>query len=150
MQTRIEEKITIRYTSEGKDITLAPQTAGSAGIDLRAAEEYTLPHNSTILVKTGLKVAIPKGYAGFVCTRSGMALKHDCVVLNSPGIIDSDYRGEIGVILHNFNSEEITIHKEDRIAQLLIVPYVIPTFVKVDSLDTTERGTGGFGSTGEN
>lgn len=145
-----EEKIIVAYTDDNGEISLSPQTSGSAGIDLRAKEDCTILPNQTALVKTGLRLAIPKGYAGFVCTRSGMALKQECMVLNSPGIIDSDYRGEIGVILHNFNTSELHIHKSDRVAQLLIIPYVIPDFERVESLDTTERGTGGFGSTGKN
>ena len=138
----------INFTAENKLTVCSPQTTGSAGVDLRANGEYLLSPDATILVKTGLRIAIPRGYAGLVCTRSGMALKQGCAVLNSPGIIDSDYRGDIGVILHNFGSEIIEIHEGDRVAQLLIVPYMMPQFVQVESLDETERGEGGFGSTG--
>lgn len=138
----------INFTAENKLTVCSPQTTGSAGADLRANGDYLLSPDATILVKTGLRIAIPEGFVGLVCTRSGMALKQSCIVLNSPGIIDSDYRGDVGVILHNFGPEDIEIHEGDRIAQLLIVPYIMPQFVQVESLDETERGEGGFGSTG--
>lgn len=122
---------------------------GDAGIDLRADADYTVWTNSRQLVGTGLSIALPDGYAAFVMPRSGLAVKHGVTVLNSPGVIDSGYRGEIKVPL--FNSDSYTpfeVKKSDRIAQLVIMPVVHAELNRVDSLDTTERGANGFGSTG--
>lgn len=125
-------------------------TPGDAGVDLRASEALTIPaggHRS--LVPTGLSVAIPRGHAGFVQPRSGLALRHGVTVLNSPGLIDSDYRGELKVLLVNTDpGEDFEIHRGDRIAQLVIQSVEHADFVEVDALDDTERGVGGFGHTG--
>lgn len=122
---------------------------GDAGIDLRADEDYTVWTNSRQLIGTGLSIALPEGYAAFVMPRSGLAVKHGVTVLNSPGVIDSGYRGEIKVPL--YNSDQYTpfeVKKGDRIAQLVIMPVVRAELNRVDSLDITERGANGFGSTG--
>jgi dUTP pyrophosphatase len=103
-----------------------------------------------MLVKTGLKMAIPKGFEGQVRPRSGLALKQGITCLNSPGTIDSDYRGEVGVILINLSDSVVQLAKGERIAQLVICPVARATVQVVDSLDETERGEGGFGSTGLN
>jgi dUTP pyrophosphatase len=121
---------------------------GDAGADLRASEEVEILPGQHMLVKTGVSVAIPDGYVGMVCSRSGLALKSGVFVLNAPGIVDSGYRGEIGVILKNFGSFPLQVKVGDRIAQLLIQRVESANFVKVDVLDDTARGDGGFGSTG--
>lgn len=121
---------------------------GDAGADLISTEELTLTPGQTKLVKTGTLVAIPESMVGMVCSRSGLAAKNAIFVLNAPGIIDSGYRGEIGVVLHNAGEEWFAIKPGDRIAQLVFVRHVVVGFNQVESLDETERGDGGFGSTG--
>jgi dUTP pyrophosphatase len=123
-------------------------TPGSAGCDLIASEEITLPPGKWAAVNTGLYLEIPRGYVALVCPRSGLALKHAVSVLNAPGVIDSDYRGEVKVILVNHNSLRYTVKKGDRIAQLVFTPVVQAQMKIVDQLTETERSTGGFGSTG--
>lgn len=118
-----------------------------AGVDLESAETTNIRPHETRLIKTGLKMAIPPGYCGMVCSRSGLALKQSLFVLNAPGIIDTQYRGEIGVILHNLSENIVPIKKGDRIAQLLILPVVYPQFIG-GVLTETSRGEGGFGSSG--
>ena len=130
----------------------AYETAGSAGMDLRAAIDegapVTLPPGGRALIPTGLTMALPEGYEGQVRPRSGLALKFGVTCLNSPGTIDSDYRGEVGVILANMGSEPFTVRRGDRIAQLVVAPFTQARLAEVDSLDDTARGAGGFGSTG--
>jgi dUTP pyrophosphatase len=123
---------------------------GDAGLDLLAAEAVTLgPGGGRALVPTGLAVAIPQGYAGFVQPRSGLALKHGVTCLNTPGLIDSGYRGELKVLLINTDpTEEFVIQRGERIAQLVLQRVATATFVEVHSLDDSERGAGGFGHTG--
>lgn len=125
-------------------------TEGDAGADLVAAEPMTLePGGGRALVPTGAAIAIPAGYAGFVQPRSGLALRHGVTCLNSPGLIDSGYRGELKVLLVNTDpSEPFHIERGDRIAQLVIQRVEHATFVEVDELPDSERGEGGFGSTG--
>lgn len=124
---------------------------GDAGIDLRSDDDYTVWTCSRQLVGTGLSIALPEGYAAFVMPRSGLAVKHGITVLNSPGVIDSGYRGEIMVPLYNTDQyTPFEIHKGDRIAQLVIMPVIHAELNRVDSLDSTERGANGFGSTGMN
>ncbi len=125
------------------------ETPGAAGADLRSAHEYCIPPGCTMLVRTGLRIAVPPGYEAQVRPRSGLALRNGITVLNSPGTIDSDYRGEIGVILYNAGTEAFCIIPCDRIAQLVFAPVVQARFVKVETLSDTERGEGGFGSTGK-
>jgi len=130
----------------------AYKTAEAAGMDLSAClgagEVLTLAPLERRLVPTGLMVAIPTGYEGQVRPRSGWALKEGVTVLNSPGTIDSDYRGEVGVILINLSAQPVQIRHGDRIAQLLITPVARVNPVEVSSLDETARGAGGFGHTG--
>lgn len=123
-------------------------TVGSAGCDLKSSEDVILYPGDRALVGTGLKIAIPKGYVGLICPRSGLAFKHGITVLNAPGIIDCDFRGEVKVILINLSKEEYSIKKCDKIAQLIFTEYSRATFLSLTGLDETDRGTGGFGSTG--
>ena len=126
------------------------ETGGSAGLDVRSAEDGVLNPGEFKLVKTGLSVEIPYGYEIQVRPRSGMALKYGVTVLNSPGTIDSDYRGEIGVILINHNTLPYAIIKGERIAQLVLCPVEKVQWLATDTLGTsTKRGEKGFGSTGK-
>lgn len=124
------------------------KTAGSAGMDLRCLEAVELAPLERSLVPTGLRMAIPEGFEGQVRPRSGLALKHGLAMVNSPGTIDSDYRGEIAVILVNLGREAVRLEPGERIAQLVIVPVSRAALRKVQALDETARGDGGFGSTG--
>lgn len=130
----------------------AYETAGSAGMDVRAAvpEEapVTLAPGARAMIETGLSVAIPEGYEIQVRPRSGLAAKHGLTCLNTPGTIDSDYRGEIKVILINLGAEPFVIKRGERIAQLVLAPVTRLAWSQVEELGTTERGAGGFGSTG--
>jgi dUTP pyrophosphatase len=125
-------------------------TPGSAGADLAAAVEapLVLPPGGRALVPTGIALALPEGFEAQVRPRSGLALQHGVTVLNSPGTIDSDYRGEIGVILANLGSESVTIARGERIAQLVVAPVRQVVWQAVASLPASPRGTGGFGSSG--
>ncbi|QGN54849.1 dUTP diphosphatase [Novosphingobium sp. Gsoil 351] len=123
-------------------------TDGAAGMDVLSAEDVTLHPGERWPVATGLAVAIPHGYEIQVRPRSGLALKHGISVPNSPGTIDSDYRGELKVILINHGQAPFEVRRGDRIAQLVIAPVVRASWLKVEELDETKRGEGGFGSTG--
>jgi dUTP pyrophosphatase len=122
--------------------------SGDAGADLHAVEAVTIGAGEYALVATGLSMAIPEGHAGLVLPRSGLAVRTGITVLNSPGLVDSGYRGELKVALINHGKEAFEIAVGDRIAQLVIVPVSSPDYEVVDSLEDTERGSGGFGSTG--
>jgi dUTP pyrophosphatase len=126
------------------------QTEHSAGVDLYAAvdQETVIGPGEWKLIPTGIAVAIPEGCEGQVRPRSGLALKHGIGMLNAPGTIDADYRGEISVILFNFSEKPFTIRRGDRIAQMVFARVVKATFEKVDALSDTARGAGGFGHTG--
>ncbi|MEM7473035.1 MAG: dUTP diphosphatase [Pseudomonadota bacterium] len=141
--------------TEGADQSLglpSYETAGAAGADLRANFEgrdgIELPPGARALVPTGLRLAIPDGFEAQIRPRSGLALKHGISLPNTPGTIDSDYRGALGVIVINHGSEPFRINHGDRIAQLIVAPVVQARFELSDSLDDTVRGPGGFGSTG--
>ena len=123
-------------------------TAGAAGMDVLAAEELVLAPGERQMVATGLALAVPLGFEIQVRPRSGLALKHGIAVPNTPGTIDSDYRGELKVILINHGAEPFKVRRGDRIAQLVLAPVVRASWLKVDELDETARGEGGFGSTG--
>jgi dUTP pyrophosphatase len=123
-------------------------TEGAAGMDVLAAEDVTLAPGARHAVATGLAFAIPPGFEIQVRPRSGLALKHGISVPNAPGTIDSDYRGELKVILINHGVEPFAIRRGDRVAQLVLAPVLRASWLKVDELDHTERGEGGFGSTG--
>jgi dUTP pyrophosphatase len=128
------------------------KTDGAAGLDLSAAVAEAAPLSiapgERALVPTGFALALPAGFEGQVRPRSGLALREGVTVLNAPGTIDHDYRGEIMVLLVNLGQSSVQIHRGDRIAQLVVAPVARATFVDVQSLDATARGTGGFGSTG--
>lgn len=132
---------------EGGQVARAA-TPGAAGLDLYARGPALIGPGMRTLVMCGIKVAIPPGYCGMVCSRSGLALKDGVFVLNAPGIIDSDYRGEVGAILQNASLDWFRVRAGDRIAQLLIVPIAMMEIRIVEGLDSTERGAHGFGSTG--
>lgn len=126
------------------------QTEGAAGMDLRAAvaEPVSLAPGARALVPTGYRVALPPGHEGQVRPRSGLALKHGVTVLNAPGTIDADFRGELKVLLINHGDTPFEVHRGDRIAQLVVSPVAHATLTLVASLDETARGEGGYGSTG--
>lgn len=120
-----------------------------AGLDLASAEELVIPAGGRALVDTGLALALPPGTVGMVCPRSGLAARHGVTVLNGPGIVDAGYRGPIKVALHNTDlSEPFTLEVGDRIAQLVVVPFLVPQLVEVEDLDETSRADAGFGSSG--
>lgn len=125
-------------------------TEGAAGLDLKAAlaEPLTLKPGERGVVPTGLKMAIPAGFEGCVRPRSGLAMKQGLTLTNSPGTVDSDYRGEVKVLVINLGQEPVTLKRGDRIAQMLISPVAQAQIVKVESVDNTSRGSGGFGHTG--
>ena len=137
--------------NEGPYELPAYATLSSAGLDLKAvlAEAVTVGPLERKIVGTGLKIALPEGYEAQVRPRSGLAAKHGITVLNAPGTIDADYRGEIGVILVNLSNEPFTIQPGERIAQLVVAQYSQVEWKPVESLDSTQRGEGGFGSTGK-
>ena len=126
-------------------------TDGAAGADLYACldEPVCIEPGTSAFIPTGLSMAIPHGYAGLIYARSGLACKRDLAPANKVGVIDSDYRGEFIVVLHNHGKLAQTISHGERIAQLLITPVLAPAFCEVDELDKTQRETGGFGSTGK-
>ena len=133
----------------GADLPLpAYATTGAAGMDVVAAEDLILAPGARHAVATGFAMAIPEGFEVQVRPRSGLALKHGITCLNTPGTIDSDYRGEVKVILANLSSDPFEIKRGDRIAQLVPAPVQRATLLEVSSLDDTTRGSGGFGSTG--
>ena len=125
-------------------------TTGSAGLDLSASlkEPVTVPAGGRALIPSGIAVAIPMGYAGFVFPRSGLSYKSGITMCNSVGVIDSDYTGEIKIAVHNISDQDYTIHAGDRIAQLFFMPVGMAELIPCEDLDETERGDGGFGSTG--
>jgi dUTP pyrophosphatase len=141
--------VTVLPHGEGLEIP-AYATPGAAGCDLRAAvgEPTTILPGERALVPTGIAIAVPEGYEGQVRMRSGLALKQGLILPNAPGTIDSDYRGEIRVIVANIGREAVTISRGDRIAQLVLAPVVRARLEKVRTLPDSERGPGGFGSTG--
>lgn len=125
-------------------------SANAAGADLYACLDapLTIEPHETVMVHTGLAMELPEGYVGLVYARSGLAAKRNLAPANKVGVVDSDYRGEFMVALHNHGSEPATIEPKERIAQLVITPYIVGQFQTVDTLEDTERGAGGFGSTG--
>lgn len=148
-----EEYISMKIKIVNRSHHALPQyaTALSAGLDLRAnlEEDITLQPMERRLVPTGLSIALPEGYEAQVRPRSGLALKHGITLLNTPGTIDADYRGEIGVIMVNLSDTPFNIADGDRIAQLVIARYEQAEWEAVEALDSTERGDGGFGHTGK-
>lgn len=127
---------------------LARAHDGDGAADLSAAEQHTIQPGERALIGTGISIAIPSGFAGFVLPRSGLAIREGVTVANAPGLVDSGYRGELRVGLINHSESAFTIEAGDRIAQLVIMKVEEPEFVEVETLDDTDRGAGGFGSTG--
>lgn len=145
--------VRVMRLAHGADLPLpAYETAGAAGMDLRAAlveESVILAPGARAMVPTGLAIALPKGFEAQVRPRSGLAIRHGITQLNAPGTIDSDYRGELKVILINHGQEPFVVAHGDRIAQLVIAPVIQAAWAETDTLDETARGAGGFGSTGK-
>lgn len=144
-------RVEILREAHARDLPLPNrETAGAAGLDLRAAVEdpVVLAPGERRLIPTGWRIALPPGFEAQVRPRSGLALRHGILIPNSPGTVDSDYRGELQVILMNAGTEEFKIARGDRIAQIVVASVVQPDWVEVDVLDETERGDGGFGHTG--
>lgn len=145
--------VTVRIAWEQgcEDLPLpAYETEHAAGMDLRAAvkEDFTLAPGTRALIPTGIHIALPTGYEAQIRPRSGLAIKHGITMLNSPGTIDADYRGQIQVIIINHGQEDFTIKRGDRIAQMVVAPVTHITWIEYDHLDETQRGAGGFGHTG--
>ncbi|MBQ8058269.1 MAG: dUTP diphosphatase [Prevotella sp.] len=142
--------IQVKVINKGKQPLPAYATEQSAGMDLRADIEQpvTLKPLERRLIPTGLYIALPQGYEAQVRPRSGLALKHGITVLNTPGTIDADYRGEIGVVLVNLSNEDFVVNPGERVAQMVIAKYEQAVLQTVDALDETERGEGGYGHTG--
>ena len=144
----MEEIVSITLQAGAKAPEYATQFSSGADICACLEQDIVITSGSYAKIPTGLHIALPLGYEAQVRPRSGLAAKFGITVLNSPGTIDADYRGEIQVLLINHGKQDFTIHHGDRIAQLVISQYAQVSFVCKDSLDTTERGQGGFGSTG--
>ncbi len=145
------KKVLVKKLEHGQDLPLPNyETIASAGMDIRAALEATiiLKPGERKLIPTGLQMALPEGYEAQIRPRSGLAIRSGITMLNSPGTIDADYRGEVKVIAINHSEEEFEIKHGDRIAQMVIAPVTQFPVVEVDELDETDRGDGGFGSTG--
>lgn len=144
------DNVEIKIINSSANALPAYATPQAAGMDVRAAlaEPVVLEPGARTLVPTGLRVELPEGYEMQIRPRSGLALKHGIAVLNSPGTIDADYRGEIGIILANLSAEPFTIAPGDRIAQMVIARYAHARWVETDELSGTERGEGGFGHSG--
>lgn len=142
--------VQVKVINKGSQPLPAYATTQSAGMDLRANIDspITLKPMERRLIPTGLYIALPKGYEAQVRPRSGLALKHGITVLNTPGTVDADYRGELMVLLINFSAEDFIINAGERIAQMVIARHEQAEFVEVEVLDETERGAGGYGHTG--
>lgn len=149
-QLKDKEMLKVKINNRGRQPLPTYATALSAGMDLRAniEEDITLLPLQRQLVPTGLHIALPEGYEAQIRPRSGLALKHGITVLNTPGTVDADYRGEIMVLLVNFSNEPFTVKDGERIAQMVIAKHEKVDFELVDTLDETERGAGGYGHTG--
>jgi len=154
MSDLLDVSIALTWLEHGQGLPLpVRQTALAAGMDLAAAlhleEELILQPGMRALVPCGFAMALPAGYEGQVRPRSGLAARHGVTVLNAPGTVDADYRGEVQVVLINLGQEPFAIRRGDRIAQLVVAPVSAAEFHVVTSLETTERGENGFGSTGQ-
>jgi len=142
-------KIKIEKLSEDIPLPEYQHYGEDAGLDLHAAEKKIISSGDYKLIKTGLKIAIPEGYGGFVYPRSGLALDHGITVLNADGVIDPGYRGEVGVLLINHGKHQFEVKKGDRIAQLIIHRTFTVEWEEVNDLESSQRGSGGFGHTGK-
>jgi dUTP pyrophosphatase len=142
-------EVAVMRLANGQDLPLpAYETAGAAGMDLRAAEAIVLKPGARFLLPTGIAIALPQGFEAQVRPRSGLAVKHGVTVLNAPGTIDCDYRGEVKVPLINLGQEDFQILRGERIAQMVIAPVTRIAWAEASSLAETARGAGGFGSSG--
>jgi dUTP pyrophosphatase len=149
MHSPVDVPVPIKILPHGEGLDLpAYATGGAAGMDVVSAEDVTLAPGARHAVATGLAMAIPPGFEIQVRPRSGLALKHGISVPNAPGTIDSDYRGELKVILINHGAKPFEILRGDRVAQLVLAPVTRASWLTVEELEATERGEGGFGSTG--
>ena len=150
LHSKNDKKMKVQIINKGRQPLPTYATPQSAGMDLRANidEPIVLHPMERRLVPTGLYMALPVGYEAQIRPRSGLALKHGITVLNTPGTIDADYRGELMVLLINFSQEDFVIQEGERIAQMVIAKHEQAEFVEVETLDETERGTGGYGHTG--
>lgn len=149
MHSPVEVPVAVMRLPHGEGLDLPVYaTAGAAGMDVISAEDVTIAPGGRHAVATGLALAIPDGYEVQVRPRSGLALKHGISLPNSPGTIDSDYRGELKIIVINHGTEDFVFRRGDRVAQLVLAPVTRAAWVEVSSLDETARGAGGFGSTG--
>lgn len=146
----MEFDVKIKVLREGAAVPKIA-TAGSVAADLCACinEEIVIAPGKTALLPTGFAMAVPQGFAAFIFARSGLGIKHGIAPANCVGVIDSDYRGEVCVGLHNYSKEEYTVNPGDRVAQMAIMPVAAANFVVAKELDDTDRGAGGFGSTGK-
>ena len=141
--------MTLRFKKIHSDATLPSYAhASDAGMDVRSVEDVTVPAMGRVLVHTGLVMLLPPMYEAQVRPRSGLALKHGITVLNTPGTIDSGYRGEVCVILANFGDSDFQVKKGDKVAQIVVAPVVQAEIEAASEIDETDRGAGGFGSTG--
>lgn len=151
MTVRLAARVRIERQPSGEGFALPiPATPGSAGVDLAAAvdDPVVIASGDRVLIPTGFAFAIPEGFEGQIRPRSGLALRHGLVLPNSPGTIDSDYRGEVSVILMNLGREDFVVRRGDRIAQMVVAPVAQADWEEVSQLDETQRGSGGFGHTG--
>ena len=148
----MEKTVKIKVINKGHQPLPQYATEQSAGMDLRAnlSEPIVLKPLARCLVPTGLYIALPAGYEAQVRPRSGLALKKGITVLNAPGTVDADYRGEVGVLLVNLSQEDFVVNDGERVAQMVIARHEIADFIEVEKLDETERGAGGYGHTGIN
>ena len=144
----MQDSPVVPITLEEGAVLPSYQTQGSAGMDLCTNETFELRPMERRLVSTGLRIAVPEGYEAQVRPRSGLALKHGISMVNTPGTIDSDYRGEVRLIVINFGENVVKFNRGDRVGQLVICPVVRAQLQVVDTLEETDRGSGGFGSTG--
>lgn len=146
-------KIALKWLAHGAGLPLPrQQTAGAAGLDLcaaiKAGESLVIAPGDYAMVPTGLSIALPEGYEAQIRPRSGLAAKHGITVLNSPGTVDADYRGEVKILLINHGKEPFELRRGERVAQMVVAQFSAVELVEVDELDATERGMGGHGSTG--
>ena len=144
------EIVKVICKAEDKEFLPVYSSAEAAGADLKACilDDIILKPGQRYLVPTGISIQLPAGYEAQIRPRSGLAIKHGISLVNAPGTIDSDYRGEVKIIMINHGSEDFVIHRGDRIAQMVIAPVIHGMFALSNSLDSTDRGAGGFGSTG--
>lgn len=140
--------LTVPFILDDNAILPEYKTDGAAAMDLCALQHCIIPPDETVLVKTGLKVEIPEGYVGLVFMRSGLAFKHQLTLMNGVGVIDSDYRGDIGLLVHNHSDCHFEVGRGDRMGQIMLMPFTRVNWTEATFLEASERQEGGFGSTG--